>query len=227
MRANCKKCGRNVDSVPEKIHFVSPTGDLGVVDEKFDIVFTSHVIEHVPDLTAHFQAVSRILNAGGLYVLIVPDKRFCFDHFNAETTLADVIDASVNRCKTAKFADVLSSVFTRTHNNPIRHWLGDHGERFGLRDAPPDAESVTEIDGEYFFDDGKDLPEKISHLAEKYTQIFERGEYVSVHNWRFTPASFGYIVDTLNALNLIDLPLYRLCRTVWGRFEFVAMLERR
>ena len=227
LRTRCQKYGLSVDNLPEKIHFVDAAGDLNVVDEKFDVIFTSHVIEHVPDLIAHFQDVSKILNAGGLYVLIIPDKRFCFDRYNAESTLADVIDAFVNGRKTARLADVIGSVFTRTHNNPVRHWLGDHGERFGLRNAPPDSEGVTEIAGEYFFDDGKNLPDKVFRLIEKYAETLEHGEYVSAHNWRFTPDSFGYIVNMLNALNFVDLPLYRLCRTIWGRFEFIAMLERR
>jgi len=30
----------------------------------------------------------------------------------------------------------------------------------------------------------------------------------------------------LNKFELIDLRLFRLCHTVWGRLEFVAMLEK-
>ena len=204
LRADVLKEGRTPERVPEKIHFVSPTGDLGIVDEKFDIVFTSHVVEHTPDLIEHLQNVSRILNAGGLYILAVPDKRFCFDHFNTESTLAEVIDAFVNERKIPRLADVLASYCTGTHNSATLHWLGDHGE-FG----------------------GDLTREKIFRAVEEYSVALERGEYINVHNWRFTPDSFGYIVNMLNKLNFIDLPLYRLCHTVWGRFEFIAMLEKK
>lgn len=96
LRKSADSASRHFNNVPEEIHFVSPTGDLGIVDEMFDIVFSSHVVEHCPDLIAHFQNVAKILNAGGLYVLIVPDKRYCFDYYHAESTLSEVIDAFVS-----------------------------------------------------------------------------------------------------------------------------------
>src|SRR4249919_1725326 len=63
------------------IHYVSPTGDLSIVDAEFGAVFSSHCIEHQPDVIRHLREVERLLRPGGLYYLIVPDKRFCFDHF--------------------------------------------------------------------------------------------------------------------------------------------------
>lgn len=219
--------GRNIDYFPEKFDFVSPNGDLGVVDEKFDIVFSSHVIEHVTDIIEHFRNVSRILNTGGVYVLIVPDKRYCFDYYNPESTLTEVIDAFANERKTPRLADVINSVYMRTHNNAMLHWFGEHGERYGYRKEPLEPGAIMEILGEKFFDDGKGLHrEELFRLIEKYAEALATGKYISVHNWRFTPDSFGYIVKLLNELNFIDLSLYRLYHTVWGRLEFTAMLEK-
>lgn len=227
LKTNAEKSQRPVDRVPEKIHFVSPTGDLGVVDEKFDLVFSAHVIEHCPDLIEHFQGVSKILNKGGLYILIVPDKRYCFDYYHSESTLSEVIDAFANERKFPRLADVINGIYTRTHNNAVMHWLGIHGERYGRRNTPPDPDGRAEIRGEYFQDDGKGVHgEGILRLVEKYAESLEFGEYISAHNWRFTPDSFGYIIKTLNELKFIDLPLYRLCHTIWGRQEFIAMLEK-
>ena len=219
--------GRPIDEFPEKFDFVSPNGDLGIVDETFDIVFTSHVIEHCPDLVEHFQNFSRLLNRGGLYVLIVPDKRYCFDYYNPESTIAEVIDAFANERKTSRLADVIHHTYTRTHNNPVLHWLGEHGKRYGYRDTPLEPDAKVEIMDENFLDDGKGIDrEQILRLVEKYAEALELDEYISAHNWRFTPESFGYIVNLLNALEFIDLKLYRLCHTLWGRLEFVALLEK-
>jgi len=227
LKQNYRKRGRNVDKVPAKFDFVSSTGDLGVIDETFDIVFSCHVIEHTPDLIEHLRGVSRILNAGGLYVLIVPDKRYCFDHYNAETTLGEVIDAFANERKIPRLADVIGHVCTRTHNSAVLHWLGHHGERYGYRNAPLEPDARVEIMGEYFFDDGKGATfQKLSHLVERYSEALEQSAYINAHNWKFTPDSFGYIVDVLNKLQLIDLTLYRLCHTLWGRQEFIAVLEK-
>ena len=215
-----EKIGRDVSRVPKKIDFVSPNGDLGVVDETFDIVFSSHVIEHCPDLVEHLRGVSRILNKGGLYILFIPDKRYCFDHYHPESTVSEVIDAFANERKIPRLADVINLAYTRTHNNSILHWLGYHGELL-----EPDA--GAEVMGEYFFDDGKGISrEKFLPLIEKYSEALAQGKYISTHNWRFTPDSFRYIINLLNALEFIDLPLYRCCHTLWGRQEFVAMLEK-
>lgn len=219
---------RNLDTLPEKIDFVGAKGDLSVINEKFDIVFSSHVIEHCPDLVEHFQSVSKILNAGGIYIMIVPDKRYCFDYYHSESTISEVIEAFAGKYKIPRLANVIDFAYTRTHNSPIFHWLGEHGERYGYRKEPPiEGDARAEILGEYFFDDGRgaNLPD-LSHLVERYNAALEKGAYISAHNWKFTPDSFGYIVNMLNKLSLINLPLHRLCHTLWGRCEFIAMLEK-
>ena len=217
----------NANHVPAKIDFVSPTGDLGVVDEKFDIVFSSHVIEHCPDIVEHFNQVSKILHKGGVYVLIVPDKRYCFDYYHPESTISEVIDAFVTERKIPRLADVINQGFTRTHNNAILHWLGNHGKRYGYRNTPIESNLGLDIMGQHFNDDGKDnRREQLLILLEKYSYALEHGDYINTHNWRFTPENFRYIVHMLNELKFIDLPLYRCCNTVWGRQEFVAVLEK-
>ena len=227
LRKSAAKSGLPVNNVPEKIDFISSTGDLGLVNETFDIVFSSHVIEHTPDLVAHLQGVSRLLNRGGVYVLIVPDKRYCFDYYHAETTISEVIEAYHFERKIPRLADVLNMAFTSTHNGPVVHWLGEHGERWGYSDKPINTDASVEVMGEFFLGKDKELSrEKLLHLIEKYDESVANDQYISTHNWRFTPDNFGYIVKMLNALEFIDLSLYRLCHTIWGRVEFVAMLEK-
>lgn len=131
LKKSAIEANRYNDKVPETIHFVSPTGDLSVVNEKFDIVFSAHVIEHCPDLVEHFKGVANILNPGGLYVLIIPDKRYCFDYYHAESTLTEVIEAFAAKRKIPRLADVINQGFTRTHNNAVLHWFGEHGNHYG------------------------------------------------------------------------------------------------
>lgn len=82
LKERAKLHHRPFNHIPEKIHYVHSEGDLSIIDKKFDIVFSSHVIEHQPDLITHFQRVSRLLQENGLYILCIPDKRYCFDHFS-------------------------------------------------------------------------------------------------------------------------------------------------
>ena len=227
LRKTSVQANRPFNNVPEKIDFVSPNGDLDIIDETFDIVVSVHVIEHCPDLVKHFQSVSRLLKAGGLYILVVPDKRYCFDYYHPESTINEVIDAFVAKRRFPRLSNVLNLILTATHNNAVLHWLGEHGERYGYRDSSFNSESKIEIMGEYFFDDGQGISrEKVLNIIRKYIEALNTDHYISTHNWRFTPDSFGYIVNVLNALEFIDLSLYRLCHTIWGRFEFVTMLEK-
>src|SRR5436190_23194025 len=74
------------------IHFVSPIGNLEIVDECFDVVLSSHCIEHQPNLITHLSHIDRLLNPGVYYCVLVPDKRYCFDHFILESSFAQVLD---------------------------------------------------------------------------------------------------------------------------------------
>ena len=123
-----EKNNRPVKKTPEKIHYVEPNGDLSIVNEKFDMVFSSHVIEHQPDLILHLQNVGNILNEGGLYVLVIPDKRYCFDHYRNGTSLFEVIDVHVNKRSRHTFKNIAEARCMRAHNSAVMHWLGLHGE---------------------------------------------------------------------------------------------------
>lgn len=64
--------GLDPSTVPS-IDYVSPTGSFDMVDRKFTAVFSSHSIEHVPDLVRHLNNISTALEDGGRYYLIYPD----------------------------------------------------------------------------------------------------------------------------------------------------------
>ena len=128
LAANALKAKRPFKNTPEKIHYVEPNGDLQIVDEKFDIVFSSHCIEHQPDLVKHLQNVENILNDEGLYILVIPDKRYCFDHYRNETPVFEVVAAHVNATQIHTFKNLAEATCLRTHNNSILHWLGVHGD---------------------------------------------------------------------------------------------------
>jgi SAM-dependent methyltransferase len=46
--------------------------DLGFADSSFDLVVSSHVMEHIPDPDRAFLEVSRVLRSGGRYVFSMP-----------------------------------------------------------------------------------------------------------------------------------------------------------
>jgi len=193
-----KEIGYPVANAPE-IDFVSPTGDLSTVgDNVFDVVLSCHSIEHQPDLIAHLQHIARILRAGGRYLLLIPDKRYCFDHFLAASTVADVVQTHRDRLRTHSVASVIEHRALTTHNDSARHWNGDH-EQPGVNAEP---QRITQA----------------IHECEKAD-----GDYIDVHAWQFTPQTFRSLMNQLVAIGLTTLRPVCLPGTPHAQNEFCAM----
>jgi len=183
-----------------EIDYVSSTGDLRVVPEKFDIVLSSHAIEHQPDLIRHLVDVEHLLNPGGYYFLIIPDKNYCFDHFIPESTLAGVIDAHFHEAKVHALRSVIEHRALTTHNDPLRHWQGDHGEFM------------------------VSIAERVEAAIAEYRAA--EGSYIDVHAWYFSPASFRSLLAALNESFHTGLYAERIYNTLYGHLEFWAILRK-
>lgn len=190
--------GHDVSRVP-KIDFLSPNGDLSIVNESFDAVLSSHCIEHQPSLIRHLEEVHRILKPGGSFFMIVPDKRYCFDHFLPISTIADVLDANDDR-QVHTVRNLVEHRALMTHNDPARHWDGDHGE------PGPPSERVDLIK---------------AALAEHSPT-----DYIDVHAWKFVPESFRQIMEDLVSLGLSNLVPERVYNTPFHSHEFCAVLTK-
>jgi SAM-dependent methyltransferase len=198
-----RELGRDQGGCPH-IDYVSDRGDLSViVEEKFDSVISSHCIEHQPDLIRHLNQVFDILRPGGRYFLIVPDKRFIFDHYVPLTRVADVVAAHMEARKVHTAASIITHFSETTHNSPIRHWLGFH--RPSRATAPYVQRLQTAL-----------------KLASTGTT-----DYVDVHSWFFTPPSFLAILRTLSQTDMIGLNIDRVYGTAFGSSEFFAVLRKK
>lgn len=197
LRARAVQIGKDPSRCPAWIDYV---GGLEQVRRRFDALISAHAIEHQPDLVHHLEQAQRILEPDGLYCLIIPDKRYCFDHYIAESTIAGVLQAYRERRRVHTMASVVEHVALTTHNVPHRHWAGDHGPV-----VPPDR-PVRVRDAMARFDAGG-------------------GDYIDVHAWYFTPDSFAAIVGDLGALGLTGFELAGLYDTARDRNEFCAVLR--
>ena len=63
----------------------------GVPDLTYDFVISAHVIEHLEDPLGAIRNAIRVLKRGGIFILVVPDRRFTFDKGRPPTPLAHVI----------------------------------------------------------------------------------------------------------------------------------------
>ena len=192
--------GYSIDNAPSAIHYVSATADLGIVCDRFESVFSSHCIEHQPDLVAHLNGVARILEPGGRYFLIVPDKRYCFDALLPVSTLDDVRAAYVAQRRVHTMRSVYEHAALTTHNDTEAHWRGNSEDpNLHLR------------------------PERAAAADRSYAEA--AGGYVDVHAWQFTPDSFRNIMVEFPEISS-TLTTERVYQTVYGRNEFCAVLRK-
>jgi hypothetical protein len=201
LRLRAEKLGRNADSVPT-IHFVNPNGDLSGVRDRFGAVVSSHCIEHQPDLIMHLNQVETLLEDGGRYFLIVPDKRYCFDHYLPESSVAGVLEAHIENRKVHSLRSVIEHRAMTTHNDPARHWSADHAD--------------------------SDYRATIGPRARAAVGEFERanGGYIDVHAWQFTPESFCWLLTLINELSMTSFLPERVYDTPRGSNEFAAVLRK-
>lgn len=186
------------ENVPEVIHF---TQGLRGINQIFSAVFSSHSLEHQPDLVEHFAGVASVLHAGGRYYAVIPDKRYCFDAFLPESTIAGVLQAHHEHRTLHTLENFLLMSVLQSHNEAHRHWRNDHG----------------------VFDSAS-APLRIKGAFDLYQSM--PGQYLDAHAWRFTPDSFRLVMSILHAIDLCGLRLVRLYETVQDRFEFCAVLEK-
>ena len=194
---NARAARKGLPQTAPRIDYVSESGDLSAAQGPFAAVFSGHCIEHQPDLIAHLGAVERLLRPGGRYFLIVPDKRYCMDHFLPESTVAAVIDAHLRPSGRHTARSIIEHRALTTHNSPRRHWRGDHG-------SP-----------------GRD-PERLKAAIREATS----GRPSDVHAWTFTPASFRRLMEALNSVGLSALQVEAVHPTPYGRGEFCTVLRR-
>jgi hypothetical protein len=185
-----------IENTPE-IHYVSKTGDLSIIDEKFDIIMSSHLIEHQRDLIDHLNQVEGLMNPGGKYYLIIPDKRYCFDHFQNASTIADVLQANIDKKLKHSLKSVVEHYALTTHNEPKKHWCGDHG--------------YTSIE---------------SNKIKQAINEFKTKEYIDVHSWYFTPETFENLLCQLKEIGTIKLSINKIILTPKNSGEFYVELRR-
>jgi len=189
----------NPKGTPARIDYVSPTGDIAIVRETFDVVFSSHAIENKPDLVRHLIEVDRLLAPGGAYFAICSDKRYCFDHDILESPIGEVLGAHFAERKTHRIADSVDAMSMSSHNDPARHWE---------KDSPPVGVNVALV---------KQALDQIDKAKD---------DHIDCRAWRMTPSSFREILETLHRLGKSPLRPLRVYDTPRGQNEFFAVLGR-
>lgn len=198
--------GARVEAIPEIDYIWEGQPYADFVNRKFPIVYSSHNIEHQPCLVTHLLNLESIMVDNGAIFLVVPDKRYCFDHFLCETQLSEVVDALINKRDKPLPKDIFDHRFFTTHNDPVRHWRGDHG----------DNPCTLPFSGE-----------RSKLFLAELRRLSQADSYSDVHVWKFTPQVFRLLIDNLCSLGMIGLRIERIYQTVNNSNEFYAVLVKK
>lgn len=174
-----------------------------LINHRYDYVYSSHNIEHVPDLVGYINNIDSVLKPDGLVILYIPDYRYCFDHFKHESTIFQVLNNYYYKYTQPKLEHIFESTFHLVSNNPIDHWTNKSG-----------VNPVT------CFDDTT-----ITNMRNLLDN-FNDNVYIDAHVWKFTPQSFENIMSILYRMRLIRLVIQRIYYTCKYDHEFRVILSK-
>lgn len=144
----------------------------------YDWIIASHVIEHSPDLIGFLVGCDGILKDGGVVSLVVPDKRFCFDHYRPITGLGKIVDAHLTPQSIHSAGNVAEYYLNVVSKAGNIAW--------GARS--PGVYACVHSAGD---------------ASNGIKSVLEHGAYIDIHAWCFVPHSFRLIIDDLYTLGLI------------------------
>jgi hypothetical protein len=201
LRDRALRLGLSIDGLKE-IDFVSRDGSLRNVSESFDLIFSSHNLEHQPDLIGHLNDVSSKLNKSGRYAMLVPNARYCFDATLPLSKISEIFTAHHERRTHHTIGSVIEHRALTTHNNSIQHWENSR-----------DKYKYDRLD-----------PSRIEAAVSEYRDA--NGSYIDVHAWQFEPHSLSDILHVLIKLGYIEFSSVKCWGGVYGRNEFALELSK-
>lgn len=178
-------------------------------EQYYDYIIASHMIEHCTNFCGFIQDCSRLLKKDGTLRFAVPDKRYCFDHYRSTTSIAEILNNAYAPsgiqsagCVGEYCINVVRRKGSISWNKPIlgvmEHFINRRDKKF-----------------DFIHDSGYAL-ECIRKAGE--------GQYIDIHHYVFTPASFELLIYDLRILNLIDMKIVHTWGT-WGN-EFIVTLQK-
>lgn len=185
MRNKYQGHGVNLDNI-EEVDFVwhgEPLQELIGKTSCYAWIIASHVIERVPDLISYLQQCEALLKPDGILSLVIPDKRYCFDYFSSSSSTGSVLDAYAEKRVRPSHGQIFDHFANASKRNGNIAWSSDgQGGADALAHTLADAQA---------------------HWARSVSTT----DYIDVHCWRLTPASFRLLVSDLLNLGLINLEI--------------------
>jgi len=165
----------------------------------YDWIIASHVIEHTPNMIGFLNDCDEILKETGTISLIIPDKRYCFDHFRPITGISRIIDSHFKKSTTHSPGTIAEYYLNVVSKSGIIAW-----------------DSCAT--GDFSF------VHTLEHARQRMKSAENRNAYLDVHAWCFVPHSFRLMIHDLFQLGLI--PFKEIAFHQTDGFEFYMTLGR-
>ena len=206
LREWMKSRNRNPSLVEEIDFILARNMDLSgnVSGESFRWVASSHVLEHIPDFVSHLNEVYSVLEEGGVYAAIIPDRNFCFDCNKPKSSLGDVVEAYIEKRKIPRIASNIDEFRygARPQGVTMGGWTAEQAQNPLIPKYP----------------NWQDLVKRIIHDEERKESVW------AGHSWRFDPITFSEIIMDLSYLELVDLHLFQIIPTY--NMDFIALFKK-
>lgn len=175
--------GVNLNNI-EEVDFIwhgEPLQELIGKTGCYDWIIASHVIEHVPCFISFLQQCEALLKPDGILSLVIPDKRYCFDYFSSSSSTGNLLDAYAEKRVKPSHGQIFDHFANASRRNGNIAWGAD-----GLGGADELVHTFVEA-------------------QTHWTRSVSTTDYIDVHCWRFTPASYRLLISDLQGLCLINL----------------------
>lgn len=177
--------GVDVDGIEHVDHVWKgePLAEIVGGSSKYEWMIASHVLEHIPDPIRFLQGVAEILTPTGRFSMALPDKRYCFDHFQPLSNTGALLDA-----------------FTEQRVRPTAGQVFQYFAHCAQLDG-----NIAWAPG---FDGEVDFRHDLTMGGNGWRGALDGADFGGeVHCWRFTPESFRLLIAELGTLGLIDLEI--------------------
>jgi predicted SAM-dependent methyltransferase len=185
----------DVLAIPEIDYIVRSLNDYQSIEERFDYILASHVIEHTPDFIGWLKVVLGLLHESGRLVLAIPDKRYCFDCDRPLSTFGDALEAYFTKRSKPGFRQVFDGFGMARQVTTQELWDG------------------TADTSRFMFS-----PEQAMATAKS---VLEQDAYVDAHCWVFTCESFRDILMLAQSAGILSCRTvsYRPPQKYWNEFH--------
>jgi predicted SAM-dependent methyltransferase len=186
-----------VDFIIEEISYEDIQSEVKTID----YIIASHILEHCPNPLGWLRCLAKIIQPKGIISLAIPDRRYTFDYYRRETTLAQLLAYDLEGLTKPSIEQVLDCFMNICKVDTKAAWILDY--------------SALKPEKQHEF-----------HSADDIIKLIEReGNDAYTHCTVWTFESFCEIFP--QAMKIANIPLEISCSYEPEKFsnEFIVQLK--